>query len=172
MHKRIFWSTLFFLFVLIVLLLYVQYSREIIVALFLRILLFVKKNIFKIFAAFFLVKGKFILTLFMKKIALLSVTGLGKRYVIEKVVMGNVKKHFLDHLADDFKRLVNIFRSHKNEFFISVFDPRGQTREQFVFIGVSVSLSSIRVDDVIVFLLQLFDLTLPIGENRSNTWAI
>jgi len=116
MNKRIFWSTLFFLFVLIALLLYVQESREIIVALFLRILLFVKKNIFKIFTAFFLVKGKFILTLFMKKIALLSVTGLGKRYVIEKVVMGNVKKHFLDHLADDFKRLVNHAKENFKNF--------------------------------------------------------
>ena len=116
MHKRIFFFTLFFLSVLIALLLYVQESREIIVALFLRILLFVKKNIFKILAAFFLVKGKFILTLFMKKIALLFVTGLGKRYVVEKVVMGNVKKHFLNHLADDFKRLAKHAKENFKNF--------------------------------------------------------
>jgi hypothetical protein len=27
--------------------------------------------------------------------------------MVEKVVMGNFKKHFLDHLTDDFKRLIN-----------------------------------------------------------------
>ena len=63
-----------------------------------------------------MVKGKFILMLFLKKIALLSATGLGKRYVVEKVVMGNVKKHFLDHLADDFKRLVNHAKENFKNF--------------------------------------------------------
>jgi len=85
MNKRIFWSTLSFLFTLILVVLFFEESREFVFAVFLRILLFVKKNLFKMLAAFFLVKGKFILTLFMKKIALLSATGLGKRYVVEKV---------------------------------------------------------------------------------------
>jgi len=95
MNKRIFWSTLSFFLVLITIVMLFEESREFVVALVLRILFFVKRNILKILAAFFLVKGKFILTLFMKKIALLSVTGLGKRYIIEKVIMGNFKKHFL-----------------------------------------------------------------------------
>jgi len=97
-------------------LLYIEESREIIFALFLRVFLFVKTNIFKILAAFFLVKGKFILTLFMKKIALLSVTGLGKRYVVEKVIMGNIKKHFLDYLSGDFKRLVQHAKENFKNF--------------------------------------------------------
>ena len=59
-----------------------------------RLIIFVKKNIIKIVMTFFFVKGKFILTLFLKKIALLSVTGLGKRYMIERVFMENFKIHF------------------------------------------------------------------------------
>jgi len=116
MNKRIFWSILSFFVILMTIVLFFEESREFVVALILRILLFVKKNIFKIVAAFFLVKGKFILTLFMKKIALLSVTGLGKRYVIEKVVMGNFKKHFLDYLSDDFKRLVKHAKENFKNF--------------------------------------------------------
>ena len=116
MNKRIFLSTLFFLFGLIIVVLLFEESRELVIAIFLRILLFVKKNIFKMLAAFFLVKGKFIVTLFLKKLALLSATGLGKRYVVEKVVMGNVKKHFLNHLADDFKRLVQHAKENFKNF--------------------------------------------------------
>jgi len=116
MNKRIFWSTLSFVFTLIIIVLFFEESREFVFAVLLRILLFVKKNIFKILAAFFLVKGKFILTLFIKKIALLSATGLGKRYMVEKVVMGNFKKHFLDHLTDDFKRLINHAKENFKNF--------------------------------------------------------
>ena len=116
MNKRIFWSTLSFFFTLIVIVMLFEESREFVFALLLRILLFVKKNIFKMLAAFFLVKGKFILTLFMKKIALLSATGLGKRYMVEKVVMGNFKKHFLNHLTDDFKRLINHAKENFKNF--------------------------------------------------------
>jgi len=116
MNKRIFWSTLSFFLVLITIVMLFEESREFVVALVLRILFFVKRNILKILAAFFLVKGKFILTLFMKKIALLSVTGLGKRYIIEKVIMGNFKKHFLNHLSDDFKRLVKHAKENFKNF--------------------------------------------------------
>jgi len=64
----------------IIIVLFFEESREFVFAVLLRILLFVKKNIFKILVAFFLIKRKFILTLFMKKIALLSATGLGKHF--------------------------------------------------------------------------------------------
>ncbi len=116
MNKRIFWSILSFFLTLIVIVMFFEESREFVFALLLRILLFVKKNIFKMLAAFFLVKGKFILTLFMKKIALLSATGLGKRYMVEKVLMGNFKKHFLNHLTDDFKRLINHAKENFKNF--------------------------------------------------------
>ena len=84
----------------------IEESRTFIVALFLRVVLFLKNNLLAMLAAFFLVKGKFILKLFLKKLAILSATGLGKRYVVEKVVMNNVKTHFLDHITDDIKRVV------------------------------------------------------------------
>ena len=86
------------------------------VALFLRIVFFIKKNLFALLAAFFLVKGKFILTLFLKKLALLSATGLGKRYVVEKVVMSNVKTHFLDHLSGDIGRVIRHAKKNFKNF--------------------------------------------------------
>lgn len=116
MTKRIFWIVLFVLAILLLVFGLFEETREFFIALFLRIFLFVKKNIFSMLAAFFLVKGKFILTLFMKKIALLSATGLGKRYVVEKVVMGNVKKHFLNHLSDDIKRLIQHAKNNFKSF--------------------------------------------------------
>jgi hypothetical protein len=94
-------------------------SRAFVVALFLRIVFFVKKNLFALLAAFFLVKGKFILKLFLKKLAILSATGLGKRYVVEKVVMGNVKTHFLDHLSDDIRRVVQHAKKNFRNFPLS-----------------------------------------------------
>lgn len=86
------------------------------VALFFRLVFFIKKNLFALLAAFFLVKGKFILTLFLKKLVLLSATGLGKRYVVEKVVMGNVKTHFFDHLTNDIRRLVQHAKKNFKNF--------------------------------------------------------
>ena len=68
--------------------------------------LFIKKNIIAILTAFFLIKGKFVIQLFLRKIILLSATGLGKRYMIERVLNHQLKVHFLDHLEDDFKRLI------------------------------------------------------------------
>jgi len=67
---------------------------------------FAKKNLIAIFAAFFLVKGKFIFKVFLKKVLLLSATGLGKRYLIERVFTYHFKVHFLDHIKDDLTRLV------------------------------------------------------------------
>ncbi len=77
---------------------------------------FLKENIFALLTAFFLVKGKFVLMLFLKKIALLSATGLGKRYVIEKVITHNFKIHFLDHITDDIKRLIVYIKKNFKNF--------------------------------------------------------
>ena len=77
---------------------------------------FLKENLLTLLAAFFLVKGKFVLMLFLKKIALLSATGLGKRYVIEKVITHNFKIHFLDHITDDIKRLVTYVKKDFKNF--------------------------------------------------------
>ena len=78
--------------------------------------LFVKENSIAILTAFFLVKGKFIIKLFIRKIILLSATGLGKRYMIEKVLNHQIKVHFLDHMKDDFKKLSDHIKDNFQNF--------------------------------------------------------
>ena len=77
---------------------------------------FVKEHIIAILTAFFLVKGKFVIQIFLRKIILLSATGLGKRYMIEKVLNHQIKVHFLDHMQDDFKRLTEHIKHNFQEF--------------------------------------------------------
>ena len=116
MNKRILlWVGIFFILTFIVLFA-IEESRTFLIALVWRIFFFVKKNILTLLAAFFLVKGKFILTMFLKKIALLSATGLGKRYLIEKVINHNLKIHFIDHIADDIKRLLSYIKKNFKDF--------------------------------------------------------
>jgi len=116
MNRRILlWAVPLFLLLLLVIF-SIEESRTFVIALFMRIVLFVKKNLIAMLAAFFLVKGKFVLKLFLKKLAILSATGLGKRYVVEKVVMSNVKTHFLDHLAYDIKRVVRHAKKNFQNF--------------------------------------------------------
>ncbi len=116
MKKRLLlWSILLLLVSLMIVFSHEE-SRAFVVALFLRIVFFIKKNLFALLDAFFLVKGKFILTLFLKKLTLLSATGLGKRYVVEKVVLGNVKTHFLDHLSNDIRKLVQHAKKNFKNF--------------------------------------------------------
>ncbi len=116
MQKRLLFWVVPLCVVSMIVLFGIEESRTFIVALFLRIVLFVKKNFIALLAAFFLVKGKFVLKLFLKKLAILSATGLGKRYVVEKVIMGSVKTHFLDHISDDMKRLVRHAKKNFQNF--------------------------------------------------------
>ena len=116
MNKRtLLWISTFFVLILI-LIFSIEESRTFLIALLWRVFFFVKKNILTLLAAFFLVKGKFILTIFLKKIAMLSATGLGKRYLIEKVINKNLKIHFLDHIADDVKRLLAYVKDNFKDF--------------------------------------------------------
>jgi hypothetical protein len=116
MNKRLWLWTLPIVLALLIVVFSIEESRTFIVALILRIFFFVKKNILTLLAAFFLVKGKFILMLFLKKITLLSATGLSKRYLIEKVINKNLKIHFLDHIADDIKRLIVYTKENFKDF--------------------------------------------------------
>jgi len=116
MKKRLLLSIVLLFLVGIMIVFSNEESRAFVVALFFRIVFFIKKNLFALLAAFFLVKGKFILKLFLKKLVLLSATGLGKRYVVEKVVMGNIKTHFLDHLTNDIRRLVQHAKQNFKNF--------------------------------------------------------
>ena len=99
------WLAPILFFLTIVILLYVDETRVFIFTFFIDSYLFIKKNIIAILTAFFLIKGKFVIKLFLRKIILLSATGLGKRYMIERVLNHQIKVHFLDHLEDDFKKL-------------------------------------------------------------------
>jgi len=160
MTKRIFWTVLLVLASILLMFALFEETRIVLIAFFLRIVLFVKKNLFAMLAAFFLVKGKFVLTLFMKKIALLSVTGLGKRYVVEKVVMGNIKKHFLNYLSDDIKRLVQHAKENFKNFplvkkIITVFAFLGSLGFVGKFMGGMLALK-VFVAKVWSFLLALF----------------
>jgi len=105
LQKRILSGLFLLLFLSLIVFYSIEDFREFMIAFFVRMFYFAKKHLVALVATFFLVKGKFILLLFLKKLALLSITGLGKRYMVEKVFMGNVKTHFLDHLSNDIKRL-------------------------------------------------------------------
>ena len=94
----------------------IEESRTFVLAPVHSVFYFLKENLLALLTAFFLVKGKFILTLFLKKIALLSATGLGKRYVIEKVITHNFKIHFFDHITADITRLIEYVKKNFKNF--------------------------------------------------------
>jgi len=111
-----FWTILLIFITLVVSLFTFEVTREYIFSLFTESYLFAKDNIIAILTAFFLVKGKFVIKLFLRKILLLSATGLGKRYMIERVLTHNFKVHFMDHMEDDFKRVANHVKHNFREF--------------------------------------------------------
>ncbi len=117
MFKKIQWvwlSPLFFILLMTVLF-SIEESRAFLLAFFSDSYAFIKKNIIAILTAFFLVKGKFVINLFLRKILLLSATGLGKRYMIERVLNHQIKVHFMDHMKDDFRRLgLHVKENFKN----------------------------------------------------------
>ncbi len=118
MFKKIKWiwlSPLFFL-LLLVILFSIEESRVFLLTVIFDTYSFIKKNIFAILTAFFLVKGKFVIKLFLRKIILLSATGLGKRYMIERVLNHQIKVHFMDHLKDDFRRLTEHIKHNFQNF--------------------------------------------------------
>ena len=116
MKKHILWSVLFSVLLIFAILMSIEESRTFIIAIVVRVFVFAKKNIIALLVAFFLVKGKFILLVFLKKIAFLSATGLGKRYLIEKVINHNLKIHFLDHIKDDSKKLMKYIKENFKDF--------------------------------------------------------
>lgn len=94
--------------VVLMLPLFFEESRTFIIALLWRAFFFIKHHIVALFVSFFLINGKFIWLLFLKKITVLTTIGLGKRYVTEKIIMHNFKRHFLRHLSDE----IGIIKEH------------------------------------------------------------
>ena len=111
-----FWVTSLLFIVILSLLFSFEESRLFITKILTDTFLFVKENSIAILTAFFLVKGKFVIKLFIRKIILLSATGLGKRYMIEKVLNHQIKVHFLDHMKDDFRRLSKHMKDNFQNF--------------------------------------------------------
>jgi hypothetical protein len=158
--KRLLLWVLPLFLICIILIFSIEESRTVVIAFFLRITLFVKKNILALLAAFFLVKGKFILKLFLKKLAILSATGLGKRYVVEKVVMNNVKTHFLDHLSDDIRKVIRHAKKNFQNFplvkkLITIFAFLGSLGFVTKFMGGMIAVK-VFLAKVWSFLLALF----------------
>jgi len=116
MNTKIIAWTVGALILVLVVLFSIEESRTFLIALILRVFFFMRHNIMSILAAFFLVNGKFILKVFIKKVAVLSATGLGKRYIIEKVINHNLKIHFLDHISHDIKCLVVYVKENFKDF--------------------------------------------------------
>ncbi|MDQ7086108.1 MAG: hypothetical protein Q9M36_14870 [Sulfurovum sp.] len=116
MYKRIIFGIAILFVILALLLLSIAQTRHFIFDFMTEIFFFLKENLFSLLAAFFLVKGKFVLLLFLKKLMILSVTGLSKRYLIEKVFTYNIKIHFLDHISQDIQRLLQYIKSNFRNF--------------------------------------------------------
>jgi len=74
---------------------------------------YVTDSIVALFVGFFFVKGKFIFRVVAKKLILLSFTGLGKRYLIEKVLTYHFKLHFFNHIKRD---LIKLYEHIKDNF--------------------------------------------------------
>jgi hypothetical protein len=111
-----FWVSPLLFIIILTLLFAFEASRIFIIEILKDIFLFIKENIIAILTAFFLIKGKFVIKLFIRKIILLSATGLGKRYMVERVLTHNFKVHFLDHLKDDFRRLAEHVKENFKNF--------------------------------------------------------
>jgi hypothetical protein len=77
---------------------------------------FVKAYVMSLFAALFLVKGKFVFNVFLKRIFFMSATGLTKRYMIEKVLTYHIKEHFIRYIRRDLKRLFEFIKRNFMRF--------------------------------------------------------
>ncbi len=111
-----YWVTSLLFIIILILLFTFEESRILTFEFLTDTFLFLKENMIAILTAFFLIKGKFVIKLFIRKIILLSATGLGKRYMVERVLTHNFKVHFLDHLKDDFKRLAEHVKENFKNF--------------------------------------------------------
>jgi len=131
MGKRPFW---FWFFTIIVLLFIgaVSYIESVSIALW-KMYEYIKDSTVALFVGFFFVKGKFIFRVVAKKIILLSFTGLGKRYLIEKVLTYHFKIHFFNHIKRD---LVKLYEHIKDNFLHYSFG-----KKIVAFIGMIGSLS-------------------------------
>jgi hypothetical protein len=103
MGKRPFWFW-FFSVVTLLFVISVVYIESVSKALY-DIYKYITDSIVALFVGFFFIKGKFIFRIVAKKLIILSFTGLGKRYLIEKVLTYHFKIHFFNHIKRDLFKL-------------------------------------------------------------------
>ncbi len=104
-RRTVIWGSVA-LFALIVGSLHIDSARGYLVAVVVGIFFFAKRNLLSFIATFVLVKGKFIWTIFLKKLAVLSATGLGKRYITERVFLYHLQTHLIRPLGREIAYLM------------------------------------------------------------------
>jgi len=107
---------IFGIIILFLLLLNIEEVRTFVIAFILRALTFIERNIITIFMSLLLVKGKFVWLIFIKKMTILSATGLGKRYLTEKVFIHHLTKNLINPLRGDIKSLINYIKKYFANF--------------------------------------------------------
>ena len=131
MGKRPFWFW-FFSAVALLFIVSIIYIESVSKALY-DIYEYITDSIVALFVGFFFVKGKFIFRVVAKKLILLSFTGLGKLYLIEKVLTYHFKLHFFNHIKRDF---IKLYEHIKDNFLHYSFG-----KKIVAFIGMIGSLS-------------------------------
>lgn len=96
--KHFIFSSVTLVFAIILIYLFFPKIAEFFIVLAIRIILFLKVHLLPLILGFFLINGKFVLKLFLKKMLLMLPIGLLKRFFIEEVVGKNVKNHYLKEL--------------------------------------------------------------------------
>ena len=110
---------IFFAFIIIfLLLLNIEEIRTFIVAFIIRVFAFIERNIITMFISFIFVNGKFIWIIFLKRVAILSATGLGKRYLTERVFIHHLTINLLSPLKKDIKLLIRYTKRYFTKFTI------------------------------------------------------
>jgi hypothetical protein len=108
----------FAIIIVLLLLLNIEEVRTFIVAFIIRVIAFIERNIITMLMSFLLVKGKFVWIVFLKKMTILSISGLGKRYLTEKVFLHHIKVNLLTPLKKDIKILINYVKDYFVHFTI------------------------------------------------------
>jgi|GEM_PF-868829 len=129
---------------------------------------FLKAYAMSLFAAFFLVKGKFILNVFLKRLFFMSATGLSKRYLIEKVFTYHLKEHFIKHIKRDIRRLFSFIKRNFMRFslgrkIIAAFAVLGSLGYVSKFMGAMLALK--------VFVAKIWSFLLAVVLKAAN-WFI
>jgi len=107
---------LFGTIIILLLLLNIEEFRSFLIAFFIRVMAFIERNLITMVMSFLFVKGKFVWVIFLKKVALLSVTGLGKRYLTEKVFLHHLKVNLFNPLREDIRNLVDYTKKYFTQF--------------------------------------------------------